>query len=101
MAYREVTMIEVKEILRQWLSGHSLKATARWTATDRNTIRRYIPVAQACGLRVEEGADALTVHEIQLMLALAEAEGLAETLHVAPYRDRNPDRIRPRKIESR
>ncbi len=24
MAYREVTMIEVKEVLRQWLSGHSL-----------------------------------------------------------------------------
>jgi len=26
MAYREVTMIEVKEVLRQWLSGLSRKA---------------------------------------------------------------------------
>jgi hypothetical protein len=29
MAYREVTMIEVKEVLRQWLSGLSRKAMVR------------------------------------------------------------------------
>ena len=69
MAYREVTMSEVKEILRQWLSGQSLKSTARWTATDRNTIRRYIQVAQACGLRVEDGAGALTDEKLAEVIA--------------------------------
>jgi hypothetical protein len=29
MAYREVTMIEVKEVLRQWLAGQSRKAMAK------------------------------------------------------------------------
>ena len=42
MAYRAVTMIEVKEVLRQWLCGQSRKAMARWVGLDRNTIRRYL-----------------------------------------------------------
>ena len=42
MAYREVTMIEVKEVLRQWLSGAAKRAIARRVGLDRNTVRRYL-----------------------------------------------------------
>jgi hypothetical protein len=70
MAYREVTMIEVKEVLRQWLSGHSRKAMARWIALDRNTIRRYIQVAESCGIHVEGGVDALTDEKLSEVLAV-------------------------------
>lgn len=69
MAYREVTMIEVKEVLRQWLSGHSRKAMAKWVGLDRNTIRRYLQVAQQCGLRVADGVDALTDEKLSDVLA--------------------------------
>jgi len=59
MAYHEVTMIEVKEILRRWLSGHSKRPMARSVGLDRNTVRRYIQVAEQCGLLVADGVDAL------------------------------------------
>ena len=69
MAYREVTMIEVKEVLRQWLSGQSRKTMARWVGLDRNTIRRYLQVAEQCGLRVTDGVDALTDEKLSDVLA--------------------------------
>ena len=69
MAYREVTMIEVKEVLRQWLSGQSRKAMGRWVGLDRNTIRRYILVAQQCGLHAADGVDVLTDEKMSDVLA--------------------------------
>lgn len=66
MAYREVTMIEVKEILRQWLSGRPRKSIARWVSLDRNTVRRYIQAAEQCGL---DGVDALTDENLAAVLA--------------------------------
>jgi transposase len=59
MAYREVTMVEIKEVLRQWLSGQGKKAIARWLGIDRNTVRSYIDVAQECGLKQADGVEAL------------------------------------------
>lgn len=70
MAYREVTMIEVKEVLRQWLSGHSRKAMAKWVGLDRNTIRRYLQAAEQCGLRVADGVGALTDEKLSEILAV-------------------------------
>ena len=69
MAYREVTMIEVKEVLRQWLACLSREAMARWVGLDRNTIRRYLQVAQQCGLHVADGVDALTDEKLSDVLA--------------------------------
>jgi len=60
MAYREVTMIEVKEVLRQWLSGAAKRAIARRVGLDRNTVRRYLEAAGDVGLRRKQGVDALT-----------------------------------------
>jgi hypothetical protein len=40
MAYREVSVIEVKEILRLWLAGHSLREVTVLTGADRKTVRR-------------------------------------------------------------
>jgi hypothetical protein len=39
MAYREVSVIEIKEVLRLWLSGHSLREVTRLAGLDRKTIR--------------------------------------------------------------
>lgn len=41
MAYREVLMIEVHEVIRRLLMGHGLRAIAASTGLDRKTVRRY------------------------------------------------------------
>src|SRR6266511_165799 len=50
MAFREVTVIEVKEVLRQWLAGAGKKRIAARIGLDPKTVRRYVHAAQACGL---------------------------------------------------
>jgi DNA-binding CsgD family transcriptional regulator len=40
-------MIEVKEILRLWLQGRSLREVTRLTGVDRKTVRRYVEAARA------------------------------------------------------
>ena len=59
MAYREVGMIEVKEVLRQWLEGGGKKTVARRVGVDPKTARNYIAVAEQCGLIDELGRWAL------------------------------------------
>lgn len=53
-------MLEIKEVLLLWLAGTRKKAMARQTGLDRNTIRRYLRAAEACGLDQRAGKDALT-----------------------------------------
>jgi hypothetical protein len=55
MAYREVSVIEVREILRLWLDGRSLRDVTRLAGVDRKTARRYVDAAQACGLDRTDG----------------------------------------------
>lgn len=50
MAYREVRLIDVTEVIRRWLSGQSIRAIARVTGLDRKTIRRLVTVVQQIGL---------------------------------------------------
>jgi response regulator of citrate/malate metabolism len=50
MTYRELTMMDVKELLRRWAAGHSSRKIARETGTDRGTVSRYIAMAEALGL---------------------------------------------------
>ena len=60
MAYREVTLVELKEVLRLWLRGRSLKAIKRLTGLARNTVRRYTKAAARCGLSKAAGEASLT-----------------------------------------
>ena len=60
MAYREVSVIEVKEILRLWLAGHSLREVTTLAGADRKTVRRYVQVAREAGLLREGGGGQLT-----------------------------------------
>jgi hypothetical protein len=69
MMFREVTMLEVKEVLRLWLARRAKKAIARQVGVDRNTVRRYIKAAVACGLSEEDGADALTDERLAAVIA--------------------------------
>lgn len=52
-------MLEIKEILRLWLQGRGLREVARLSSVDRKTVRRYVEMAQSCGLDRDGGADQL------------------------------------------
>ena len=49
VAYREVEMIEVKEVLRRWRAGEAKKAIARALGIDPKTVRNYIRAAEGAG----------------------------------------------------
>ena len=68
MAYREVGMHEVKEVLRLWLAGQAKKAIARQVGLDPKTVRSYVAAALAAGLV----ATASEVSEELLTKTLAE-----------------------------
>ena len=59
MAYREIRVVEVREVLRQWLLGEGYRAMARRGLADRKTVRRYVEAARELGLRRENGVDQL------------------------------------------
>jgi transposase len=50
MAFREVRVFEVREVLRLWLAGQSLRSIERLAGVDRKTVRRYIVAAEAAGV---------------------------------------------------
>ena len=53
-------MIEVKEILRLWLDGRSLREVTTLAAVDRKTVRRYVEAGQAAGLARDGGVGQLS-----------------------------------------
>jgi transposase len=73
MAYREVTRVEAKEVLRQWLAGVGNKRIAARVGLDVKTVRRYVQAARALGLAREQGEAALT--EELLTALLSEVQG--------------------------
>jgi transposase len=60
MAFREVRVFEVREVLRLWLRGEGLRATERLAGVDRKTVRRYLAAAQELGLVRDGGEQQLT-----------------------------------------
>jgi hypothetical protein len=42
MAFREVRVFEVREVLRLWMRGESLRSVERLAGMDRKTVRRYV-----------------------------------------------------------
>jgi transposase len=50
MAFREVGIFEVKEVLRLFLSGMPKKTVARTVGVDPKTVRRYVSAAEELGI---------------------------------------------------
>lgn len=59
MVYREVDVVEVREVLRAWLEGAGLRTAAARAGVDRKTVRRYVLAAQSAGLTRDAGPGAL------------------------------------------
>lgn len=60
MAFREVAVYEVREVLRLWLRGEGVRATQRLASVDRKTVRRYVAAAQEVGLDRTGGEEQLS-----------------------------------------
>lgn len=69
MSYREVSVIEIVEMLRLWLQGLGLREVARLSGSDRKTVRRYIDRARACGLDRDGGDCQLTDELVAAVIA--------------------------------
>ncbi len=50
MTFREVTVVQVREVLRRWLRGQGERPAARAAGVDRKTARRYIAAGIEVGL---------------------------------------------------
>jgi len=55
MAYKEVSRVEITEVIRQWQAGRGIREIARSTGLARNMVRKYLLIAQSCGL-VRDGS---------------------------------------------
>jgi transposase len=64
LTYRELTMMEVKEVLRRLAAGQGLRDIARQTGVDRKTVRRYAEAAKGGELTLETVQDDALVHAI-------------------------------------
>jgi hypothetical protein len=60
MAFREVGVFEVREVLRLWLAGESIRSVERLSQVDRKTVRRYVAAAVAFGVDRDGGVDQLS-----------------------------------------
>ena len=68
MAFREVRVNEVREVLRCWV-GDGLRTAAERAGVDRKTARRYVEAAQAAGLVREGGEGQLSDELIGAVIA--------------------------------
>jgi len=50
MAYKEVSRVEITEIIRRWQAGATVRGLARASGLSRNTIKKYILAAEGQGL---------------------------------------------------
>jgi transposase len=55
LAFREVRVFEVREVLRLWLRGEGIRAIERLGGVDRKTARRYVDAAVGLGLARDGG----------------------------------------------
>jgi transposase len=69
MPYRDVTMVEIKEVLRLWLAGLGNKPIASRLGMDPKTVRRYVRLARSQGLDPGQGPPALTEEALAAILA--------------------------------
>lgn len=65
MANLRKTIMDISEIIRRWQSGQSVRAIKGETGYDRETIAKYISLAQINGLKKEIK---LTPEEIKALL---------------------------------
>lgn len=89
MSYRELTMIDVREVLRRWQAGQSARQIAQDAVVDRKTVARYIATAEKLELPRDRALDDGEVHEVaQREQVRAVPDASAERRELERHRDR-------------
>jgi transposase len=89
MSYRELTMIDVREVLRRWQAEQSVRQIARETGIDRKTVGRYIATAEQLQLPRESVLSDSDVHSVaQRQQARSLPDPSAEWRQIAQQRAR-------------
>ncbi len=89
MAYRELSMIDVKEVLRRWQAEQSERRIARETGLDRKTVGRYIRWAVELELPRDRQLDDDEVHAVaDCVQARPEPDPSAERRELAAHKER-------------
>src|SRR3970040_2374316 len=108
MAYRELGMIELREVVRRWQAGDGFRAIARAARIDRKTVARYVHAAGAVGLT--RGGPAPTDEQLAAVRHHLTGDPApapsAEMQALAPYREQirawlTDDQLRLTKIARR
>ena len=60
MAFREVSVVQIKELLRRWLAGQGERTVARGAGVARMTARNYIAAAVGLGVDRSGGEEQLS-----------------------------------------
>jgi transposase len=69
MAFRGVTVLEIKEVLRSWRSGEAKKRIAARLGTDIKTVRRYLTTVEELGLGAEADLDRVVAAVVEKLEA--------------------------------
>jgi len=56
--------MDIEQVIRRWTAGEAIRAIARATGLDSNTVRRLIRLAEEIGLKA---GDAATEEHLQLI----------------------------------
>lgn len=89
MSYRELIMIDVKEMLRRRAAKQSARHVARDTGIDRKTVARYFEAAATLPLPVDRAPTDEEVHEVaQRVQARPTNDTTAEWAEVELHRER-------------
>jgi transposase len=92
MSFQELSMIDVKEMIRRWSAGQSIRKIARDAGRDRGTVKRYITAAQGLGMPPGHVFADDEIHEIaQRVQARPVRDTSAEWKQVAQHRERIAD----------
>lgn len=89
MAYRELHMIDVREILRRVVHPHSARRVAAAVGIDRKTVARYAEAAAAAGVTRDTPLTDEVVHDVaRRVQQRPTAEPSDEWCEVAAHRER-------------
>jgi hypothetical protein len=82
MSYRELTIIEIKEVLRRWQAEQSLRQITGETGLDRKAVRRYTKAATSSAFTRETVLDDAAVDRVARRV-----QGRGEVERTAEWRE--------------
>lgn len=85
MGYREMSRMDMVELVRRWQAGESERAIARQTRTARVTVNKYLAAARALG--IGRGSGPPTEEQLGALGALGQVAGVTRS-RTAPEQQR-------------